>query len=63
MYTHRPNGVHTEGLVFKDLQELQKYLENYLKITIINYRVTPEGNNEFAGWARMAQVSINCVAS
>ena len=26
-------------------------------------RVTPEGNSEFAGWARMAQVSMNFMAS
>ena len=26
-------------------------------------RVTPEGNSEFAGWARMAQVSMNHMAS
>lgn len=29
----------------------------------INYRVTPEGNNEFAGWARMAHVSMKYMAS
>ena len=28
----------------------------------INYRVTPEGNNEFAGWARMAHVSMKYMA-
>ena len=44
--------------VFKELQ-----LERIAIIKKYNYRVTPEGNSEFAGWARMAQVSMSYMAS